>query len=121
MIYVSMLEHTQKYKYMTRELEEELKNECFLSQMKRRRLKDMEDFFNSEDWSFENDENEKMIFYIDDDRYDQEFIEESILEMINQFGNYEITEITEELNQWGVEFIKVCTSLPFELFSDEFF
>lgn len=106
---------------MKRELEEELKNECFLSQMKRKRLKDMEDFFHNEDWCYENDENKNMIFYIDYRFNDEEFIEESILEMINQFGNYEITEITEEFNQWGVEFIKVCTTLPFELFSDEFF
>jgi hypothetical protein len=106
---------------MRRELEEELKNECFLSQMKRKRLKDMEDFFDNEDWCYEKDENENMIFYIDDDRYDDEFIEESILEMINQFGNYEITEITEDLYECGDECTKVSTTLPFELFSNEFF
>jgi hypothetical protein len=116
-----MLEHKIKYKYMRRELEEELKNECFLSQMKRERLKDMEDFFDNEDWSFEKDENENMIFYIDYDIYDDEFIEESIFEMINQFGNYEITEITYDSNECGDEFTKVSTTLPFELFSYEFF
>ena len=55
-----MLEHKIKYKYMRRELEEELKNECFLSQMKSKRLKDMEDFFDNDDWCYEKDENEKM-------------------------------------------------------------
>lgn len=105
---------------MSRELEEELKDECFLSQMKRKRLKDMEDFFHNEDWSYENDENGNIIFYITDN-YDDEFIEESIDEMIKQFGSYEIIEITEDFNQWGVVFIKVPTTLPFELFSNEFF
>ena len=64
-----MLEHKIKYKYMRRELEEELKNECFLSQMKSKRLKDMEDFFDNDDWCYEKDENENMIFYIDYDIY----------------------------------------------------
>jgi hypothetical protein len=49
---------------MRRELEEELKNECFLAQMKINRLNDMEDFFHNEDWCYENDENGNMIFFI---------------------------------------------------------
>ena len=35
---------------MRRELEEELKNECFLAQMKIKSLNDMEDFFYNEEY-----------------------------------------------------------------------
>jgi hypothetical protein len=104
-----------------RELEEELKNECFIEEMKRIRIKEMDDFFHNEDWCYEKDENENMIFYIDDDRYDDECIKESIHKMINQFGYFVITEITEDIYDCGDECTKVSTTLPFELFSNEFF
>ena len=41
--------------------------------------------------------------------------------MINQFGYFVITEITEDIYDCGDECTKVSTTLPFELFSNEFF
>jgi len=52
----------------------------------------MEDYFYIDNWSYKNNENEKMIFNLDSRFFDKKFIEVSILEVINQFGNSEITE-----------------------------
>jgi hypothetical protein len=103
---------------MRRELEEELKNECFLAQMKINRLNDMEDFFHNEDWCYENDENGNMIFFIYNIMYDEEYVIESINNIINQFGDFQISEYN---NYWGERFMKLKTTLPFVLFRNEFF